>query len=349
MPDAKETLALTGIDLYQQGIQPVWFEVTNLGEQPVRAALRSVDAEYFSPMEVAWKYRKRFGKKGRADVERWFFENQLPRRIPPGESRSGFVFTHLAQGTKGFNFDVYSSERSHNFTFFVPIPGFFADYMDVNFQALYEETDIVRVDTASLREALETVPCCSLNASGDSLGDPLNVVIVGTPLAVRRSLLRAQWQETAANAPETAVARTHRYLARQPDGTFFKSRPDGSERKELRLWLAPLLVNDTPVWIGQVSYEMAGARGVQASENRRMDPDVDNARDFLMQNFWYSQSLAALASVGGVPQSSITAPVRNFEGAEYFTDGQRVVLFVSENPVAMDETDVLPWRAVFTE
>jgi hypothetical protein len=80
-----------------------------------------------------------------------------------------------------------------------------------------------------------------------------------------------------------------------------------------------------------------------------MDPDVDNARDFLMQNFWYSQSLGALASVGGVPRSSISAPLRNFAGAEYFTDGQRVVLFVSENPVAMDQTDILPWRAVLTD
>ncbi|KPK34470.1 MAG: hypothetical protein AMJ66_03675 [Betaproteobacteria bacterium SG8_40] len=349
VPDAKETLALTGLDLYQQGIQPVWLEVTNLGEQPVRTAVRSVDENYFSPMEVAWKYRKRLSEKGRADMERWFFENQLPRRVPAGETRSGFVFTHLAQGTKGFNFDVYSSESSHNFTFFVPIPGFFADYMDVDFQSMYEDGDIVRVDTAGLREALKAVPCCSLNASGDSLGDPLNVVIVGTALAVRRSLLRAQWQETALNAPETTVARTHRFLGRPPDGTFLKSRPDGSERKELRLWLAPLLVNDSRVLIGQVSYEMAGASGVKAYENHRMDPDVDNARDFLMQNFWYSQSLGALASVGGVPRSSISAPLRNFAGAEYFTDGQRVVLFVSENPVAMDQTDILPWRAVLTD
>ena len=124
VPDATETLALTGLDLYQQGIQPVWLEVTNLGERPVRTAVRSIDADYFSPMEVAWKYRKRFNKQGRADMERWFFENQLPRRVPAGESRSGFVFTHLAQGTKGFNFDVYSSESSHNFTFLYPFQDF---------------------------------------------------------------------------------------------------------------------------------------------------------------------------------------------------------------------------------
>ena len=87
VPDAKETLALTGLDLYQQGIQPVWLEVTNLGEQPVRTAVRSVDENYFSPMEVAWKYRKRLSEKGRADMERWFFENQLPRRVPAGETQ----------------------------------------------------------------------------------------------------------------------------------------------------------------------------------------------------------------------------------------------------------------------
>jgi hypothetical protein len=342
VPDAAETRRLIGLDLYQQGIQPVWLKVTNLGDTRVRAALRSVDEEYFSPMEVAWKYRNRFNKQGRADMERWFFENQMPRIIPARESRSGFIFTHLAKGTKGFNFDVYSSKQSINFTFFVPIPGFVADYMTVDIQSLYRATDMLEVGINGLHQALQTLPCCSTNKKGDSLGDPLNVVLVGTPLAVRRSLLRAGWQETATNAPETAVARTHHYRNRAPDGTFQKSRLDGKERKELRLWLSPVRIEGTQVWIGQVNYDISGAIGENAIKNYQLDPDIDDARSFLMQNFWYNQSLSRISFVEGVTPSSIAAPAHNFAGAEYFTDGSRVVLFVSEKPVAMDETAVAP-------
>jgi hypothetical protein len=349
VPDSDETRSLIGLDLYARGIQPVWLQVTNLGDARVRAAIHSVDDEYFSPMEVAWKFRSNFGKTGRADMERWFFDNQLPRWIDPGDTRSGFVFTHVARGSKGFNFDVYASGRSFNFTFLIRIPGFFADYMDVDFDRLYGKDEIQQVDLDALNVILAALPCCSTDATGNAAGDPINVAIIGTPLAVRRSLMRARWQETAANDPETAVARSHRYRGRPPDGTFQKSRPDGSERKELRLWLAPMRVAEMPVWIGQVSYDMSGATGKNAFKDYRIDPDVDDARMYLLQNFWYSQSLSALGYVGGVPAAQITAPARNFAGANYFTDGLRVVLFVSEEPVGMDETDILPWETLSDE
>jgi len=161
---------------------------------------------------------------------------------------------------------------------------------------------------------------------------------------VRRSLLRGGWQETAADSSETALARTHRYRGRQPDGTFHKSRPDGQERKELRLWLSPIRFGDDLVWIAQVSYDMSGATGPKAFEKYRIDPDIDDARKFILQNFWYSQSLAHMGRVGGIPSTTIDAPNRNFSGSEYFTNGQRIVLFISESPVALDEINLLQWR-----
>jgi len=229
------------------------------------------------------------------------------------------------------------------------MPGFFADHMDVDFDALYDANQIKVVDIEGLREVIAALPCCSTDESGNAAGDPINVAIAGTKIGMRRSLLRARWQETAANDPETAVARTHRFDGRPPDGTFHKSRPDGTERKELRLWLSPFLFEDMPVWIGQVSYDMSGATGKSAFKKYRIDADVDDARMYLLQNFWYSQSLAAMGFVGGVPPTTITSPSRNFAGAEYFSDGLRVVLFVSEVPVAMDETDVLPWEQISLE
>ena len=343
VPGADETEAIIGLDLYSQGIQPVWLSATNLGENPARVALVSVDDEYFSPLEVAWKNRKPYSKKGRVDMERWFYEHQMPRRIPPGETRSGFVFTHLTQGTKGFNVDVYTGEGSANFTFFIRIPGFQADYMEVDFENLYAEEELQVLDKDSARQVLENLPWCSTDQSGRAAGDPFNVSMIGSALAVRRALLRGGWQETAANSPDTALARTHRYKGRKPDGTFQKARPDGSERKELRLWLTPMLVDDEFVWLGQVSYDMSAKAGIKSFEEYRIDPDIDDARMFLMQNFWYNLSLAQLGLVTGGPSSNINAPQINFHGSEYFTDGMRVVLFVSEDPVALDDTVLLEW------
>ena len=343
VPSAEETKAIIGLDLYSQGIQPVWLIVTNLGDKPARVALVSVDEEYFSPLEVAWQNRGSYSSEGRVAMELWFYEHQMPRRISPGETRSGFVLTHLTRGTKGFNVDVYTVDGSENFTFFIPIPGFRADHMDVIFNNLYTADELQEFDAEGFRQALASLPCCSTDQSGSAEGDPFNVAFVGSGLALRRALLRGNWQETAAGSADTALARTHRYKGRQPDGTFHKSRPDGSERKELRIWLSPMLVDGVRVWFGQVSYDMGGKAATTSSEAYRIDPDLDDARMFIMQNFWYSQSLARIGFVTGGAESTLAAPQVNFHGSEYFTDGMRVVLFVSPSPVALDATEMLNW------
>jgi hypothetical protein len=348
VPGADEMEALAGLDLYSQGIQPVWLRIENSGSERVRVALWSIDDGYFSPLEVAWKNRGGYSKSEQVEMERWFLENQMPRFIPPGESRHGFVFTHLRRGTKGFNVDVYASNKSYNFTFFVPVPGFKADYTDIDLDNMYSEDEIQSFDLDGLRLALEAQPCCSNNVTG-SEGDPFNVVLVGTALAVRRALLRGGWEETEYNSPDTILAREHRYQNRAPDATFRNARPDGSESKELRLWLAPIRLNEEPVWMGQVSYDMGGGSILKAANSYRIDPDIDDARMFIMQNFWYSQSLAQMAFVGGIPLSTIGTLQRNFNDAEYFTDGLRVVLFVSESPVALDETVILLWSQLIRE
>ena len=40
--------------------------------------------------------RKKFSGQGYEDMQRWFYDNGLPRFIPPGETRSGLVFTQSA-------------------------------------------------------------------------------------------------------------------------------------------------------------------------------------------------------------------------------------------------------------
>lgn len=355
VPDAGETLALTGLDLYSQGIQPVWLKVENTGDAPARITLWSIDRNYFSPIEVAYMNRKRFSSGGYEAMQRWFYDNALPRVVPAGEARSGLVFTYLTPGTKGFNLDVFSSRVSHNFTFFVPMPGFTPDYMRVDFAALYRADEIRQLDIASLKPLLEEeLPCCAGGPEEGDVGGPLNVVFVATPLALRRSLLRAGWQETEAESEDSARARQRRFDGRAPDAIFRLERKDGDERLGLLLWRAPWDVDGEPGWVGVVYYtvlEKAFLARLESGStvrdsaflsrfaNESVSADIDSASRLMVQRFWYSQSLAKLGLVRGVGEATVDNPHVTFDGTAYLTDGLRQVLFLSETPVALDDAE----------
>ncbi len=354
VPDAGETLALTGLDLYQQGIQPVWLRVDNTGDAPARVALWSIDRDYFSPIEVAYMNRKRFSSEGYDAMQRWFYDNALPRLVPPGESRSGLVFTHLKPGTKGFNLDIFSSRVSRNFTFFVPMPGFTPDYIKVDFATLYPADAIRNLDVSGLKDILEKeLPCCTDGPETGDSGGPLNVVLVATPRALRRSLLRAGWQETEAESDDSLLARQLRFEGRPPDGIFHLERKDGDERLGLLLWRAPWDVNGEAGWVGTVYYtvlENAFLAGIKSGSsirdsaflsrfaNESVSADLDSASRFMVQRFWYSQSLAKIGFVPGVGEAGVDNPHVTFDGVAYFTNGIRNVLFLSEAPVALGDT-----------
>ena len=360
VPDAGETLALTGLDLYSQGIQPIWLKVENTGDAPARISLWSIDRNYFSPIEVAYMNRKRFSSKGYEAMQRWFYDNALPRVVPAGEARSGLVFTYLTPGTKGFNLDVFSSRVSYNFTFFVPIPGFTPDYMRVDFAALYGADEIRQLDVGSLKPLLEEeLPCCAGGPEEGDAGGPLNAVFVGTPLALRRSLLRAGWQETEAESEDSARARQQRFDGRAPDAIFHLERKDGDERLGLLLWRAPWDVDGEPGWVGVVYYtvldkaflaRLKSGSAVRDSAflsrfaNESVSADTDSASRLMVQRFWYSQSLAKLGLVTGVGEATVDNPHVTFDGTAYFTNGLRHVVFLSETPVALDDTEEIYGR-----
>ena len=127
VPDEDEARRLFGIPVYDRGIQPVWLEVTNLDDRRARLTLSSIDPKYFSPLEVAYIHRKRLSRDGLRDLEAHLHGLALPRQVGPRQTVSGFVFTHLQQGTKAFNVDIFRTDGSQEFTqftFFLAVPGF---------------------------------------------------------------------------------------------------------------------------------------------------------------------------------------------------------------------------------
>ena len=73
----------------------------------------------------------------------------------------------------------------------------------------------------------------------------------------------------------------------------------------------------------------------------KIDPNVDETREYLIEDLAYAQSLAKIGFVGGVGAASYDEPRGNLTGDPYFTDGLRAVLFLSAEPTAISDIEIL--------
>lgn len=336
VPGREETRAIFGIDLYDQGVQPVWLKIENSGNAQARYAPVSTDRDYFSPLEVVYKNRGGFSGEASTEMGQRFDALAMPRYIDPGEARSGFVLTHADSGAKGFNVDLFSSGDSFQFTFLLRVPGFVPDYANVDFASIYREDQLNVYHDAALKEAVRNLPCCSSGQDSDDAPGAINIVLVGEGSELLRALLRSGWIET--DASEATDNDPDLLFGRQQDAIFrYESRADDSFY-ELRLWLTPMLHATERVWAGQVMHFFKPVASLT-----RLDPDVDHARSFVLQNLAYGQALAQYGWIAGEE----VVPVQSFWSSlvrpAFFTDGYRSVLWLSGEPISILEIGYLDW------
>ena len=343
VPGPEETQALFGAPLYDRGMQPVWIEVVNASPELLRFAPVGIDRFYFSPIEVAYIHRGGFSKADREQMERRYHDMAMSRWIPAGETRSGFVFTHVDPGTKGINVDLFgpTPESDHFFIFFIQVPGFEPDHAAVDFDALYDESRLKRLDEAGLRAALAALPCCTTAPAGDEPGIPLNVVLVGEGEALLSALLRAGWNETSLDAARGASERNPHWDGRPADAVFRLELGKTGDRNQLRLWLTPMQVDGVPVWLGQITGIVGGFLNIT-----RLDPNLDAPRNYVLQSLWYGQALAQFAWLNGGYAEPIPEANWNPLAETYFTDGSRLVLWPSGAPIALVDTRFVDWDGV---
>ena len=359
VPSAAETKDLFGVALYKKGVQPVWIEIENSSGEEVYFLPMAVDSDYYSPIEVAALNRS---KKARGKVEQYFFQNGVDMRIEPGEVRSGFVFTNLDEGTKAFNVDILGETRTWQFTFFVQVPGLAIDHYDLDLNSLYTEEQVVNfTDPVAFISALEQLPCCVVDAKAKNNGDPLNLVMIGEPSELFYAFIRSGWNETevvtAASGWKTATSfftgGAYRYspisslylFGRRQDIAVQRIRKNIHERNHFRLWLAPMTFNDQLVWVGQISRDIGVRFTPKTITTHKIDPDVDETREFLLENLAYHQMLSKFAYVGGSNKSSIEEPGRNLTGDPYFTDGLRLVMWIASDPVNLQDIKYVGWSS----
>lgn len=359
VPDKKETRELFGLSLYKKRVQPVWIEIENMTEGPIGFLPFSVDADYHTPMEIASLTRS---DKKRQEAEQQLFRNSVNMWVAPGDTRSGFIFTNADEGTKAFNVDLLSDDRTWAFTFFIAVPGLAVDHYDVDFNAIYPEEEITHfTDAESFIAALEELPCCVVDSKGENTGDPLNIVIVGEPQDIYYAVIRAGWDETeavtAASGWKTAASfftgGAYRYspvsslylFGRKQDVALQRIRENIHERNHFRLWLAPMTFQGETVWVGQISRDIGVRFTRKTITTHKIDPDVDETREFLAENLAYNQVLAKFAYVGGVGETPIDEPRGNLTGDPWFTDGLRVVLWIASDLTNLDDIEYERWVA----
>lgn len=362
VPTSEETRQLFDAKLHKKKIQPIWMEIKNDTDEPAWFFHYSVDPGYFPPLEAAWKSHRCWAKQTNKRIDQFFYDQSISTIVPPHEGISGYVFVNLDRGWKHIPVEVFQEGGLQEFEFFAKLPGFKADYEKVDFETLYELDELIELETEEeLRAWIENIPCCTANKKDTKTGDPVNFVLVGSDTALSNSLVRAGWDVTRAMSGGSAVAtagaavfgKTYRYapisslyvLGRPQDAGLQKARWNIHQRNHMRLWISPATYRGDYIYLGQISRDIGSRFTTKSSTltTHKIDPAVDEARDFLILDLVYAHAVSAYGFTRGVGKSTSENPGRNLTGDPYFTDGRRAVIFLSEDPVSFEDAEYLEW------
>lgn len=278
--------------------------------------------------------------------------------IQGGQTVRGFVFCSLDDGNKIVNIQLLGMGKTHRFCFSVPVPGIAVDYHDKSKLLTMPVEDQVNCNLPSLKKNLENLPRATTNLSGSREGDPANLVVIGD-FETLLTAFGAEWDETEVISLNTCIKTAKSFMLGQPyrycpvsalymfsrsqDFALQRARDTVSERLHLRLWMTPLWFEGKPVWFGQISRDI----GVKLAKTwnlttHKVDPNVDEARDYLMSILLESRYLDRAGLVGGVGISTEEDPRCNLGNDPYVTDGKRAVVILSPTKT---QAKLLSWGA----
>jgi hypothetical protein len=263
--------------------------------------------------------------------------------IAPGDFREGFVFTALDEGMKSVSVNLVANDQVHELEFSIEVPGL---AVGVEGESPEASESLEEMDLRTLRGWLEQQPRCTTNRAGSVEGDPLNLVVIGDRATVLRCF-GARWDEVEAITVSTAwrtaksflLGSQYRYSpvsplyhdGRSQDLALQRARASINERLHLRLWRTSRSYQGQRIWIGQVSRDI-GVRFTLKAWNlttHKIDPDVDEARDYVTDDLMAAKRAACVGQVAGVGAAPASAPRRNLTGDPYFTDGSRALLVLA--------------------
>jgi hypothetical protein len=344
---AEESRARFGAALHEHGVQPVLLHIENQGSVPYWLFPLLVDRDYFTPLEVA---RRVAGRGAPEALVARLQEAAIPALIPPGQVTSGVIFTRAEEGLKAITVQLNWPGHHREFPLVMLVPGLQRPPVATR-ERLYPGAALPDLDEAGLLDFAARLPCCAATRDGTQ-GDPLNLVLVGELGALRLALASRGWALAEARSGSASWRLARAFVTgervghapvsdlllfgRPQDVAYQKAREHVEARMHLRLWLAPVTLQGAPVWVGQISRDI----GVKLSgrlwppTTHEIDPDVDAARYYLVQDLIAANRVARVGFADGVRPAPPAAPRRNGEGAPCFADGHRVILGLSEQRLA---------------
>jgi len=358
----KEAEKKFGLPLHKKNIQPVWLRLTNTDTNEYYFLKASLDPDYHPAAEVAYMHRKflRFRRNHR--IAEVMEENKVQPKLEPRGTNEGFVFSNYDPGAKHVRVDVLGDSEFYRMEFTMPIPGKKLDFQRVDFQNIYPTNAFRDLTLDELHEVVRQLPKTTTDKSGRGRGDPLNLVVVADePNLIALAFLRNNWDVTErltfwngmklissfifSSRWRTSPVSPLYVFDRPQDFALQKARATIHERNHLRLWLAPYTYEGRPIMVGQISRDIGLRFTFRAPGfvTHKIDPETDEARDYLTQEMILSGSARQVAWTSGVGEHSKENPGRNLTLDPWFTDGNRVVLFLSREQIAPDDIHFLDW------
>jgi hypothetical protein len=224
------------------------------------------------------------------------------------------------------------------FTLFLPVPDDPPDVQAMQIVQRYAKTSYADYqDEEAFRSALERLPCCATEVNGETPGEPINAVVVGTFADTGAAMQRRGYR-----SDRRAIDDEQRLFGRQPDVVGRKAGGGSSPAHWIRLWVAPLRYQGKPVFLAQVGRPVGGRFVDDDSDALDVHPDIDEARNLFLQDILYS---GGLHSFGFVDVDGETPSPAQSSTARYPTDGLRVVMFFVPRPLALSDVKPLRWES----
>ena len=180
---------------------------------------------------------------------------------------------------------------------------------------------------------------------GDEAGDPgdmVNFALVGTEAEVKAAFAAAGWVAVDKSIGDAVLhgllsTLSHQAYTEMPMSTLFLfGRPQdlsfaradpltvAAERHHLRVWRTTETVAGLPLWVGSATHDIGFERDQRNGKaTHKIDPKIDDERQFLLQSFDASGSFASAAYV--TPSDPLRT-AKTATGGSFFSDGRILVM-----------------------
>lgn len=173
-------------------------------------------------------------------------------------------------------------------------------------------------------------------------GDMVNFALVGTEAQVNAAFKAAGWVAvdhsvqdavlhgilaTLGHEAYTAMPMSTLYLfGRAQDLSFARGDPlkVAAERHHLRVWKTTEKVDQAPLWVGSATHDIGFETDQRNGDvTHKIDPKVDDERDFLLKSF---DAAGVFSSAAYVAPTDALRKAQTATGGEFFSDGRVVVM-----------------------